>query len=87
MKLGEISRFLINHEYAYGDMGCPPRVPAKSLVLFEVELIHFHDEAKVFSELFWKKGYATRVGGRRGRDVVEKGEVRYESIWKEWGLE
>lgn len=47
MKLGEISRFLINHEYAYGDMGCPPRVPAKSLVLFEVELIHFHDEAKI----------------------------------------
>ena len=47
MKQGEISRFLIEYDYAYGDMGCPPRVPAKSTVLFEVELIHFHDEAKV----------------------------------------
>jgi len=47
MKQGEISRFLIEYDYAYGDMGCPPRVPAKSTVLFEVELIHFHDEAKI----------------------------------------
>ena len=47
MKKNEIACFLINHDYAYGEMGCPPRVPPKSMVFFEVELMHFHDEEKV----------------------------------------
>ena len=47
MKRGEVAHFLIAYDYAYGEMGCPPRVPPKSMVFFEVELIHFHDEAKV----------------------------------------
>lgn len=47
MKKNEIACFLINHDYAYGEMGCPPRVPPKSMVFFEVELMHFHDEEKI----------------------------------------
>lgn len=47
MKKNEFAYFLISHEYAYGDMGCPPRVPSKAQVLFEVELLHFHDEEKI----------------------------------------
>jgi len=47
MKMNEVSCFLITHPYAFGDMGCPPRVPPQSMVFFEVELIHFHDEAKI----------------------------------------
>ena len=30
MKKNEISRFLIEPQYAYGKMGCPPRIPADS---------------------------------------------------------
>ena len=30
MKKGEKSRFLIKPEYAYGKMGCPPRIPAQA---------------------------------------------------------
>jgi len=45
MKTGEISTFLITSDYAFGDMGCPPRMPPKATVLFEVELLHFHNEA------------------------------------------
>lgn len=47
MTRGEVAHFLITHDYAYGEMGCPPRVPPKSMVFFEVELVHFHDEAKI----------------------------------------
>ena len=47
MKKNEFAYFLVSHEYAYGEMGCPPRVPSKAQVLFEVELLHFHDEEKV----------------------------------------
>jgi len=41
MKKSEVARFLIDSNYAYGDMGCPPRIPAKACILFEVELIDF----------------------------------------------
>lgn len=30
MKKGETARFLISPAYAYGRMGCPPRIPADS---------------------------------------------------------
>eukprot|EP00112_Aurelia_sp_Birch-Aquarium-sp1_P024134 Seg748.1 transcript_id=Seg748.1/GoldUCD/mRNA.D3Y31 product="Inactive peptidyl-prolyl cis-trans isomerase FKBP6" protein_id=Seg748.1/GoldUCD/D3Y31 len=46
MKKGEKSRFLVKSEYAYGKMGCPPRIPANATVLFLIEVLHFVDEAK-----------------------------------------
>lgn len=44
MKRGELSRFMITSNYAYGKMGCPPRIPADAVVLFEIELISFVDQ-------------------------------------------
>uniref|UniRef100_A0A3B5AF47 peptidylprolyl isomerase n=1 Tax=Stegastes partitus TaxID=144197 RepID=A0A3B5AF47_9TELE len=35
MKKGEFSRFLLQPRYAYGDMGCPPLIPAAAAVLYE----------------------------------------------------
>lgn len=43
MKKGETARFLISPAYAYGRMGCPPRIPADSSVMFEIELLNFVD--------------------------------------------
>ena len=39
MRKDEISKFLISYHYAYGKMGCPPRIPPEASVLFEVSLI------------------------------------------------
>lgn len=47
MKKGEFSRFLISPQYAFGDLGCPPRIPAASMVLYEVEVLDFLDLGKV----------------------------------------
>ncbi|XP_070843666.1 inactive peptidyl-prolyl cis-trans isomerase FKBP6 [Chaetodon trifascialis] len=47
MKKGEFSRFLFQPKYAYGNMGCPPFIPAAAVVLFEVELIDFLDTEQV----------------------------------------
>lgn len=44
MKRGELARFMITHKYAYGELGCPPRVPPKATALFEIELISFVDQ-------------------------------------------
>lgn len=47
MKKGEFSRFLFNPQYAFGDLGCPPRIPAASVVLYEVEVLDFLDSGQV----------------------------------------
>ena len=41
MKKNELSRFLVEPEYAYGNLGCPPRIPAKACILYEVEMLSF----------------------------------------------
>lgn len=47
MKKGEFSRFLFQPKYAFGDMGCPPLIPAATMVLYEVNLLDFLDSGKV----------------------------------------
>ncbi|XP_078082086.1 inactive peptidyl-prolyl cis-trans isomerase FKBP6 [Mustelus asterias] len=43
MRKGEFSRFLFKPLYAYGPMGCPPRIPENATVMFELEILHFLD--------------------------------------------
>ncbi|KAF2880877.1 hypothetical protein ILUMI_25293 [Ignelater luminosus] len=38
MKLNEKSQFLIHFDYAYGKLGCAPRIPPEATVLFEIEI-------------------------------------------------
>lgn len=47
MKKGEFSRFLFEPQYAYGDMGCPPFIPAAAVVLYEVQILDFLDSGQV----------------------------------------
>lgn len=47
MKKGEFSRFLFEPEYAYGDIGCPPFIPASATILYEVQLLDFLDSGQV----------------------------------------
>ncbi|GFR29616.1 inactive peptidyl-prolyl cis-trans isomerase FKBP6 [Trichonephila clavata] len=41
MKKGELSRIMVHPSYAYGDMGCPPRIPENAEILYEVQIIKF----------------------------------------------
>lgn len=41
MKLGENARFIIKPELAFRNMGCPPRIPPKATVVFDVHLVKY----------------------------------------------
>lgn len=45
MKRGELARFMLMPNYAYGKMGCPPRIPGEATIMFEIELISFVDQS------------------------------------------
>ncbi|XP_075315621.1 inactive peptidyl-prolyl cis-trans isomerase FKBP6 [Odontesthes bonariensis] len=47
MKKGEFSRFLLQPQYAYGEMGCPPFIPSAATVLYEVQIIDYLDSGQV----------------------------------------
>ncbi|KAG8007756.1 Peptidyl-prolyl cis-trans isomerase FKBP5 [Nibea albiflora] len=44
MQRGELSMFLCKPEYAYGSTGIPNKIPPKSSVVFEMELLNFEGE-------------------------------------------
>ena len=39
MKVGEVARFSLDYEYAYGARGMPPVIPPKATLVFEIELL------------------------------------------------
>lgn len=47
MQKGEFSRFLLQPQYAYGELGCPPFIPAAAVVLYEVQILDFLDSGQV----------------------------------------
>ncbi|KAK3781678.1 hypothetical protein RRG08_043589 [Elysia crispata] len=47
MRKHELSRFLVRPEYAYGEHGCPPRIPPGATLIFDVEIISFVDQEGV----------------------------------------
>lgn len=53
MKLKEQSEFIISPDLAWGDKGCPPRIPADAYVYFKIDLIEWIDSsaAEAFSKL------------------------------------
>lgn len=47
MKEGEIADFVIDYNYAYGRMGCPPSIPPECTIRSTVRLVECIDEDPV----------------------------------------
>jgi len=70
MKKGEVAKFTLAPEFAYGDDGSPPKIPAKATLVFEVELISwaskddlFGDEGVIKTQLTEGKGWKSPKAG------------------------
>merc|ERR1719229_963478 len=50
MKKGELAKFTIAPEFAYGDSGSPPKIPKKATLVFEVELISWASKDDLFGD-------------------------------------
>ena len=42
MRVGEKARLTCRYDYAYGEHGDPPDIPAKATLIFDVELLAIH---------------------------------------------
>jgi len=49
MKKGEVAKFTLAPEFAYGDAGSPPKIPEKATLVFEIELISWASK----DDFFW----------------------------------
>lgn len=45
MKLNEQSEFIFSPDLAFGERGCPPRIPANAYVYFKIDLIDWIDSS------------------------------------------
>jgi len=50
MRVGEIARITTRSSYAYGSLGHPPRIPVSATLVFDIELVNFHDIASVVEQ-------------------------------------
>jgi len=50
MKKGELAKFTISSEFAYGDSGSPPTIPANATLVFEVELLSWASKDDLFGD-------------------------------------
>ncbi|XP_077864620.1 inactive peptidyl-prolyl cis-trans isomerase FKBP6-like, partial [Saccoglossus kowalevskii] len=96
MRKGEMSKYLIKPEYAYGKHGCPPRIPGNATILMEIELVSFIDDAITEEFHRWTKEEQKRasfdeilavVNGERKILTLNPGErpktaTKQEIVWK-----
>jgi len=65
MALGEIALVIADPEFAYGSHGCPPKIPGKAAVTFEIELVAIDDSRPSVEEMSLEERMSV---GKRKKD-------------------
>ncbi len=84
MKVGEKALLKVRYDYAYGETGSPPKIPAKADLYFDVELIDFFEKRKerweMTTEERIKEANKLKATGTEefGKKNFEMGAAKYE---------
>ena len=83
MRKREKSEFLIEPTYAFGRMGCPPRVPGDAQILASVELRDFAQEAEAEALLAMEpEERAKEKTFKKIEEVARKEYLEGNEMWK-----
>jgi len=63
MKKGELAKFTLAPDFAYGDAGSPPKIPEKATLVFEVELLSWTSKDDLFGDEGLIKSQVTEGSG------------------------
>ena len=77
MRKGELSIFTLKPEYAYGESGSPPKIPANSVLVFEVELLSWNSEEDVTKDGLVKKKLLAEGDGFETPKEDSKATINY----------
>jgi tetratricopeptide (TPR) repeat protein len=91
MRVGELAEFIIAPEYAYGERGSPPKIPANATLKFEIELLDFAqsfdnnpDRIKAAKKYKDQGNAAFKEGDWEGaRNAYQKAIDQLDDIWEE----
>merc|ERR1719390_82123 len=50
MKKGELAKFTLSPDFAYGESGSPPKIPENATLVFEVELLSWTSKDDLFQD-------------------------------------
>ncbi|XP_043469541.1 inactive peptidyl-prolyl cis-trans isomerase FKBP6-like [Leptopilina heterotoma] len=72
MKKHEVSIFIIKPEYAFGEMGCPPRIPPNQEVLFLIHVVDFKSDefTTSFNKLSIQERKLFTIAEKRATDLI-----------------
>mmetsp|Transcript_26680 Transcript_26680/g.75374 ORF Transcript_26680/g.75374 Transcript_26680/m.75374 type:complete len:590 (+) Transcript_26680:95-1864(+) len=69
MRRGELSRFVCDPEYCYGEQGARPKIPPNATLVFEIELVDWRSDEDLFGD-----GSVIRTKLEEGSGFGEPGE-------------
>eukprot|EP00296_Roombia_truncata_P000085 JP435744.1.p1 GENE.JP435744.1~~JP435744.1.p1 ORF type:complete len:485 (+),score=111.09 JP435744.1:3-1457(+) len=74
MKVGELAVFTCKPDYAYGERGSPPKIPAAATLVFEVELFGFKEKQKEKWEMSAKERYEFALSRKEEGNALFKSQ-------------
>lgn len=79
MKVTEKAQFLIDPDYAFGKMGCPPRIPPNSTILYQIELVKFSDSGAAldFENLTIEDKKSFTVASKTALGLIESAKEHF----------
>jgi len=79
MKKGELAKFTLSPEYAYGESGSPPKIPANATLVFEVELLSWTSQDDLFNDGSVIKACVTEGSGWKKPTVGDEVQVSFKA--------